>query len=318
MSTAVLKAMTSKYLALPLSEHLFAWQGGEPTLMGLDFFRQATALQKRPGKQVRNVLQTNGTLLDHEWGDFLQRQNFLVGISIDGPPEIHDTYRLTPDGAGSSAQVLRGLHHLQECSVEHNVLTLVSAANVRHPNLVYDYLCGLRLRYHQYIECIETDTTGASCPYALRPGEFGEFLCQIFDRWYPHDCQRVSIRLFDSILSRLVNRVPTVCPMGCDCRHYFVIEHDGKVYPCDFFVNDAECLGTCRPRRSKRCCRIIAITPSGGVNSFRPPPVANAASGRCAWATVPKIVGTALACYVRTGSFFTRIPSAVLSNWPPE
>lgn len=245
MSRETLQKLTAGYLAVPMAQHTFGWQGGEPTLMTLDFFREAVRLQKEyaHGKTVANSLQTNGTLLDDDWGKFLHDEKFLVGISIDGPAEIHNRYRLTAGGTGSHAQVMHGLEVLQRGQVEFNALTLVSAANQGEPVAVYRYLKSLGIDFHQYIECVEFDATGQRHPYALAPGQWGQFLCQIFDEWFTHDVGKVSVRLFDSIVSRLVTGTPTVCPMAGNCCNYLVVEHNGDVFPCDFFVKDDLRLG---------------------------------------------------------------------------
>lgn len=246
MTPEVLEKVTRDYLSLPMETHTFGWQGGEPTLAGLDFFREAVSVQRsaRRGGAIQNVLQTNGTLLDDDWGSFLHEAGFLVGISIDGPASLHDRFRLHEDGRGSHTDVLRGLEILKRHRIEHNVLTLVSAANREHPVEVYRYLRDeLGLRYHQYIDCVEFGRDGTLLPYSLRPGQWGRFLCSVFDEWYPRDTHTVSIRLFDSIVSRLATGIPTICPMGGDCRHYLVIEHNGDLYPCDFHVRPETLLG---------------------------------------------------------------------------
>ncbi len=248
MDRETLETLTRSYLAMPMETHTFGWQGGEPTLMGVDFFREAVRLQEkyRKGGSVGNALQTNGTLLDDEWGKFLHDSRFLVGISIDGPAELHDRFRKHADGRGSHAEVMRGLDVLKRNRVEFNALTLVSAANQDHPVEVYRYLKELGINFHQYIECVEFGPGGERMPFAVQPGKWGEFLCKIFDEWYPNDTRTVSIRLFDSIVSRLVTGVPTICPMGGNCCNYLVIEHNGDVFPCDFQVRPELRLGNIR------------------------------------------------------------------------
>ena len=248
MDRATLEAVVRNYLAVPMEHYTFGWQGGEPTLMGIDFFREAVRLQRASasGGAISNALQTNGTLLDGEWGKFLRENRFLVGISIDGPEKVHDRFRIGADGRGSHAAVMRGLSALKKNRVDFNALTLVSAANQDRPVEIYRYLRELGVAFHQYIECVEFDREGRRQPFALAPGKWGEFLCRIFDEWYPADTGTVSIRLFDSIVSRLATGIPTVCPMGGNCCNYLVVEHDGSVYPCDFHVRPELRLGNVR------------------------------------------------------------------------
>ena len=222
MSARTLQNMIQKFMDMEMPVHSFGWQGGEPTLMGLDFFRRAVAFQQqfgRPGQSISNGLQTNGTLLDDEWGKFLRRYNFLVGISIDGPEELHNRGRTFIDGHGSHAEVMRGMETLRRNQVDFNVLTLVSGFNQEHPLDIYRYLKDQGINYHQYIECVEFDQAGKLLPFAVTPGRWGEFLCKIFDEWFKNDTRKISVRLFDSILVRLVDGYANVCAMGTDCRH---------------------------------------------------------------------------------------------------
>ena len=246
MSRQVLQSMIQKFMNIKMPAHSFGWQGGEPTLMGLDFFRQAVAFQEqfgRAGRVVSNGLQTNGTLLNDGWGEFLHRYKFLVGISMDGPAELHNCGRTFIDGHGSHADVLLGMEVLRRNQVEFNVLTLVSAFNQEKPLEIYRYLRDQGIFYHQYIECIEFDQSGKLLPFSVAPGRWGEFLCTIFDEWFKNDIGKVSVRLFDSILVRLVDNFANVCAMGTDCRQYLVVEHNGDIYPCDFYVRPELKLG---------------------------------------------------------------------------
>jgi uncharacterized protein len=246
MSDAILEQVVKTYMSLGVPRYSFAWQGGEPTLMGLDFFKRATALQQRHGRNgatVSNGLQTNGTLVDDDMARHFAEYNFLLGVSLDGPAAVHDTYRLRADDRGSHADVLRGIETLKRNKVEFNILTLVSQANVARPAEIYRYLTDQGFLYHQYIECVEFDEQGGLLPFSLKGEDWGEFLCSIFDIWYASDTRRVSIRLFDSILERLVDGVANVCVMGTNCQQYLVVEHNGDIYPCDFFVQDDLRLG---------------------------------------------------------------------------
>lgn len=246
MSVETLTALMQKFFAYPQTTYNFAWQGGEPTLMGLDFFRNVVKLQKElcpRGATFSNALQTNGTLIDRDFAQFFAKHNFLLGVSIDGTEKIHDLSRRHFDNSPSHHQVMRGVKLLQKHHCEFNALTLVSAANQNEPLAVYRYLCDLGILHHQYIECVEFNEFGRMQPFALSAGKWGEFLCRIFDEWYAHDTRRVSIRLFDSILSRLVTQLPQQCTMGGNCCSYLVVETNGEVFPCDFYVTPELRLG---------------------------------------------------------------------------
>ena len=237
MSDRVLETLVRSYLGTNQPVYSFGWQGGEPTLMGTEFFRKVTDLQRRYGRsgmRVANGLQTNGTLIDDELAEHLGRYKFLVGVSIDGPREIHDYYRTA--GGGSYDRVIAGIETLNRHSVEFNALVLVSRANVEAPEEVYDHLKELGIRHHQYIPCVEADQTGEPLPWSITGEEWGEFLVRLFYRWRPRDVSRVSVRNFDAVVNRLAGQPAAVCSMERNCSEYFVIEHNGDVYPCDFFV----------------------------------------------------------------------------------
>lgn len=246
MSEAVLDSMIRTYMGTQQPQYSFGWQGGEPTLMGVDFFRRAVELQKKYGRSgavVGNGLQTNGTLLDAEFAAFVARNKFLVGVSVDGPASLHDRYRLTGGGAGSHDQVMRGIGHLTDHHAEFNILTLVSQSNIREADAVYDYLCANNWLFQQYIPCVEFAADGQLLPFSVSGEEWGEFICRLFDLWYPRDTRRVSIRHFDSVLSLMVDGRPNACYLDRNCCQYFVVEYNGDVYPCDFFVQKQLRLG---------------------------------------------------------------------------
>lgn len=245
MTDAVLEHMISTFMATDQPQHSFGWQGGEPTLMGLDFFQKVTLLQNKygSGSSVSNGLQSNTTLIDDEFAKHLAEYNFLCGVSIDGPSEIHDHYRKYIDGRGAHAAVMAGLEALRRNKVEHNVLTLVSQSNVRRPADVYHYLCNMGVYFHQYIECVEFDDSGKLMPFAINGEEWGNFLCAIFDEWLKGDQRKVSVRLFDSILMMMMDGVANVCSMSRTCRQYLVVEYNGDIYPCDFYVDKKLRLG---------------------------------------------------------------------------
>lgn len=247
MSLDVLERVIPTYMATDQPQYAFGWQGGEPTLMGVEFFRKVVELQQRYGKSgsvVSNGLQTNAILIDDEFAEHFAEYNFLVGVSLDGPEEIHDKYRVNAAGCGSHADVLRGIECLKRNKIEFNVLCLVNAANVGQGGAVYRYLRDLGLFYHQYIPCVEFGPDdGQLLPFAVTGEEWGRFLCEVFDEWVRADTRMVSIRLFDSILALMVDGVRNVCCISGDCRQYFVVEHNGDVYPCDFFVDADKKLG---------------------------------------------------------------------------
>ncbi len=246
MSDNVLAQMISSYMKTDQNQYAFGWQGGEPTLMGVDFFRRVTELQQKYGKNgalVSNGLQTNATLIDKEFARHLAKYKFLVGVSLDGPENIHNHYRITADGRGSYTDVLRGIEHLKQNNVEFNILTLVTSANVKKAKEVYSFLCDMGFFYHQYIPCVEFDNKGQPMDFSINGEEWGYFLCEIFDEWIKGDTRKVSVRLFDSILTLMVDGVYNVCSMGHNCCQYFVVEHNGDIYPCDFFVDSDKKLG---------------------------------------------------------------------------
>jgi uncharacterized protein len=250
MSDRVLQRLIATYMATAQPTYSFGWQGGEPTLMGVEFFRRVVRLQQacgRPGSVVANGLQTNGLLIDDELASLFAEYRFLLGVSLDGPEALHDLYRRTARGAGTYRRVLRGIELLRRHQVEFNVLVAVNAANVGRPRELYRFLVDNGVLYHQYIPILELDRRGDPLPFSVDPRGWGEFLCALYEQWYP-DAGRVSIRLFDALLSHLVDGVPAICTMGKDCRQYLLVEHNGDVYPCDFFVQPDLLLGNIMER----------------------------------------------------------------------
>jgi uncharacterized protein len=247
MSDEVLERVISSYMnSRQAASYTFSWQGGEPALMGLDFFKKAVKLQIKhapPGAIVGNGFQTNGTLITDELAAFLAEYKFLFGVSLDGTAQEHDHYRKTLHGLPSHARVLKGIDRLRRHGVAYNILALVNDRTVKQPRKIYDYFKDHGFSHQQYVPCVEYDAAGRLLPYAISGHEWGAFLCEIFDRWSGKDINRISIRLFDSILEYLVSGKRTSCAMGTDCRQYFAVEYDGSIYPCDFFVRDDHRLG---------------------------------------------------------------------------
>jgi len=219
----------------------FCWQGGEPTLMGLDFFRHAVALQQkfgRAGQIVANSLQTNGMLLTDEWARFLSRYRFLVGLSLDGPPEIHDVYRRGQTGQPTQRLIVRAWRLLQSHNVETNILCMITSQSAPHARRLFSYFYELGVRFMQFIPCLEWHPhTGSPLPYTVSPQQYGEFLCELLEVWRPY-AREISIRVFDDILARLLGHEELVsCEFQPACGDYLVVEHNGDIYACDFFVD---------------------------------------------------------------------------------
>ncbi len=252
VTDTTLERFTSAYIeAQPINETVFGWQGGEPTLMGLDFFEQAVALQRQhapPGMQVRNTLQTNGTLLDDAWCRFLRKHDFLVGISIDGPQPIHDAYRVDKGGHGTFAEVMAGLDLLKKHAVEFNVLTTVHAANEQHGLEVYRFLRDeVEARFIQFIPIVERDNAthqGSSVTDRSVTGTaYGQFLIEAFDEWVCCDVGRVFVQLFHVALAAWVGAPPGLCVFAETCGNALALEHNGDLYSCDHFVEPDHLLG---------------------------------------------------------------------------
>lgn len=247
MSDEVLEKMTGDYLQLGFPMAAFAWQGGEPMLMGLDFYKRAVELQakyRQKQQRIENALQTNAILIDDKWGQFLHDNNFLVGISIDGPKELHDYYRLDHSKAGSFDRVVRAIEICKKYKVDFNTLTLLNDKTAGRPDDIFDFLAGLGTRFLQFIPCVEMDPeTGKAADFSVTPRQYGDFMCRLFDRWAELGPEKISIRCFDSILSYCAAGRHTLCTFDRQCSGYIVLEHTGDCFPCDFFVQPKWLLG---------------------------------------------------------------------------
>ena len=252
MSDGVLESFTRQYIAAHrVPEVTFGWQGGEPLLMGLDFFRRAVALQethRRPGMRIVNALQTNGTLLDDDWCRFFQEHDFLVGLSLDGPREAHDAYRADKGGNPSFDRVMTGLALLKEHAVEFNILTTVHAANADRPVEVYRFLRDeAGARFIQFIPIVQREGGGVSArsvsARSVRAEQYGGFLVAVFDEWVRRDVGRVFVQIFDVALAAWVGAPPGLCVFDETCGNALVVEHNGDLYACDHFVEPHYRLG---------------------------------------------------------------------------
>jgi len=243
----VLESFVRQYLDRPDAVVNFMFQGGEPMLMGLDFFRKVLELQRRyarPDQHVTNALQTNGTLLDEQWCDFLARHNFLVGISIDGDRMVHDAYRRDAHGRGSFDRVMRGLNLLQKHGVEYNVLVLLNDRNSRDPTATYRFLVNRGVRFIQFIPCLERNPdTGQIEPYSLPPEAYGRLLCETFDLWRSRDVGQVFVQIFENTLQAHLGLAPSLCVQAPRCGHQLVLEFNGDLYACDHYVYPSHRLG---------------------------------------------------------------------------
>jgi len=225
-----------------------SWQGGEPTLMGLEFFRQAVEQaekQRKPGTKIEHTIQTNGVLLDDEWCLFLREHGYLVGLSLDGPRELHDAYRVDKRGRPTFKRVIRALRLLQKHGVEHNILTTVSAANAGHPREVYRFLRDeARARFIQFIPIVERRPKPEMVSNrSVRPEQWGSFLVGVFDDWVKRDVGRVFVQMFDAALGSWLGAHPGLCIFAETCGDALVLEHNGDVYSCDHFVTPEYLLG---------------------------------------------------------------------------
>ena len=248
MQPEVLEALVRRALAEAEGFCSFTFQGGEPTLAGLDFFRRLPELEQKynvRGLPIRHAIQTNGLTLDEEWARFLRENHFLAGLSIDGTRELHDALRPDAEGNGTYARAVRAAALLERHQVEYNVLCVVNNAVARHPQRVYAAL--RKYRYLQFIPCLD-GLDGQRMPWSLEPERYGEFLKGVFDGYYADffSGAPVSVRGFDNYVGMLLGRPPESCGMSGVCACGFVTEADGSVYPCDFYALDEYRLGDVR------------------------------------------------------------------------
>lgn len=272
LSEELLEEFIRQYIGIQtIPQVLFTWHGGEPLLRPPAFYRRALELQRKyaRGRQIDNCLQTNGTLLTDEWCEFLRENGFLVGISIDGPQEFHDRYRRTQAGKPSFDEVMRGIRLLQKHGVEWNAMAVVNAFNADHPVEFYRFFKEIGCRYLQFTPAVERITQRSDgltlapgmegrgsgpeghpklADYSVRPGQWGDFLCALYDEWVRGDVGEVFVQLFDATLANWAGEPPGVCSMSARCGLAAVMETDGSVYSCDHFVYPEYRLGNLRHR----------------------------------------------------------------------
>lgn len=262
MSDEVLETYIRQYIdQQDVPEVGFAWQGGEPTLLGVDFFRKAVTLQQQyaDGKRITNAIQTNGTLLNDEWCQFLTEHDFLVGISIDGPAELHDAYRVDKRQRPTFDRVMRGVEFLKKHKTEFNTLTVVNRVNSQHPLEVYRFLKEIGSGFIQFIPLVERkadgeakklqldlatppDPAGGDSPdspvtsWSVTAQDYGDFLVQIFEEWVRRDVGKYFVQIFDVSLGAWMAMPPSLCIFAPTCGTAMAMEHDGNVYACDHYV----------------------------------------------------------------------------------
>lgn len=254
MSENLLDEYTRQYIeAQQVPEVTFAWQGGEPTLMGLEFYQMAVRFQqkhKKPGMRIFNSFQTNGVLLDDDWCAFFKAHDFLIGLSVDGPQEIHDAYRVDKGGQPTFDRVMRGRDYLDKHGVEYNILCTVHAANADHPLEIYRFFRNdLKARFIQFIPIVErANDTGFQEGHtvterSVTAEQYGRFLIDIFDEWVMHDIGRVFVQIFDVALAAWSGQRPGLCIFEETCGAALALEHNGDVFSCDHFVEPDYRLG---------------------------------------------------------------------------
>ena len=267
MSDELLEKFIKQYIAVQQVNTIqFVWQGGEPTLLGLDYFEKVIELQRKhaAGKKIENSFQTNGTLLNDEWCAFFKKHNFLIGISIDGPKHIHDAYRTFKNGSPSFESVMKGILLLQKHQVDFNTLTVVHRHNAGHALEIYNFLKFIGSGFLQFIPVIErtkkiTDPLSLSLvgpddsdayvtDWSVRPIDFGDFLITIFKEWVKRDVGKVYVSQFDAALANWVGEPAGICVFSKNCGDAVVIEHNGDVYSCDHYVYPEFKLGNIKER----------------------------------------------------------------------
>lgn len=241
MSQDTLAALLKQYM--PLAEvAAICWQGGEPLLAGVDFYRGVVELEARygrAGQRVANAVQTNALLLNREFARLFAAYQFAVGVSLDGPADLHDLHR----GAGTHGQVMQGVRLLQQAGVALNALCAVTRDSQGRGREIYHSLIEQGFEYLQFIPVVEFGPDGKPLPFTVQPEGFGDLLCEVFDAWLAQGAGRVAVRNFESILARYLGAEPSECVFKKRCGDYVVVEHNGDVYPCDFYVRPKLCLG---------------------------------------------------------------------------
>lgn len=248
IDSAILNTFIQEYMEMSKGSASFAWQGGEPLLAGLDFFEEVVTLQAAYAPahtEISNALQTNGTLITDKWAAFFRKYQFLIGISVDGPSDIHDERRVDSRGQGSFDRVMKGIDCLRRHQVDFNILTVLHRGNIKKAKELIEFYEREEFAYVQFIPCMDfrSQEIGMAGSYDITPEEYGQFLCEAFDYWYNDGQPRTSIRFFDNMLSVCTGREAELCVHRSGCSTMLVLEQNGDAYPCDFYIHDDWKLG---------------------------------------------------------------------------
>ena len=252
MKEETLETLVREAIAYADGSLTFAFQGGEPTLAGLDFFQKAVELQQKYNNkklQIENTIQTNGLLIDEKWARFLGEHRFLVGLSLDGPKKMHDRYRNDAAGQDTFARIMHSVQLLEQYHVDYNVVTVVTNDTAKQASFLYKFWKRNHYPFVQFIPCMDEikrqDGTQERSIYAVEPEQYGKFLCELFDLWYADFVagEAMDIRMFSNLAQMAAGYPAEECGMNGCCNCYFVVEGDGSVYPCDFYCMDAWKLG---------------------------------------------------------------------------
>ena len=235
--------------ACPKESILFSWHGGEPTILGVEYFRRIVELQRKhrpPGREILNGMQTNGTLLDEEWCRFLAAEGFYVEISMDGPKELHDRYRITKGKQSTHKRVLQSFRLLKRHRVPCDMLCVVHHQNVRQPTAAYRFFKAIGVEYLQFLPLVARKEDGEVSAETVSAEAYGTFLCTIFKEWVRHDIGRIGIQNFDEAVRPFLGMDHALCVSAEICGNIVVVEHNGDFYSCDHFVDREHCLGNIR------------------------------------------------------------------------
>lgn len=253
MKEETLETLVREAIAYADGSLTFAFQGGEPTLAGLDFFQKAVELQQKYNNkklQIENTIQTNGLLIDEKWARFLGDHHFLVGLSLDGPKKMHDRYCKDATGQDTFARIMHSVQLLEQYHVDYNVVTVVTNDTAKQASFLYKFWKRNHYPFVQFIPCMDEikrqDGTQERSIYAVEPEQYGKFLCELFDLWYADFAagETMDIRMFSNLAQMAAGYPAEECGMNGCCNCYFVVEGDGSVYPCDFYCMDEWKLGT--------------------------------------------------------------------------